>query len=265
MSVAMLAMTPTAGCRSKPTGATEPPPGTPEPAPARKAPDTPEPEPPESEELPDLMKDHFSLASQARDAVVRGRLEQAEGPLVWLGQHALAKDMPSTWRLHVERMQQAARRALTEGTLASAGQAIGATAAECGACHTMVHRGPKFEPSDFNDLRESDTKGARAELQERMHGHLWAIERMWEGLVGPSDDAWRAGAETLREGQGHPRVAKAASKRLELVRSLGGEARDVTDGAGRAAIYGRILAECGGCHAGSGVELGGPGTADEPR
>ena len=40
------------------------------------------------------------------------------------------------------------------------------------------------------------TKSPTGNSQEsQMIRHLWAADRMWEGLVGPSDEAWTAGAE----------------------------------------------------------------------
>jgi cytochrome c553 len=203
------------------------------------------------------MRDHFSAATQARDAIVRGRLEHAEAPLTWLGQHAAAKDMPATWRPHVERMQSAARQAKDEGTLAAAAQAIAVTAAQCGACHELVHRGPEFRSAASADTHQPSAAATpRAELRERMHDHAAAIERLWHGLVGPSDAAWREGGERLGRAHGHPPVPPAQRARLERVRALGEQARAVTSDGDRTATYGRILAECGSCHARAGLDPG---------
>jgi mono/diheme cytochrome c family protein len=90
-----------------------------------------------------------------------------------------------------------------------------------------------------------------------MHVQLWAIEQLWQGLIGPSDAAWQSGAGSLQEGSGHPRLPRAQRVRLERVRALGGEAGSAASGADRGRIYGRILAECGSCHASTGVDPGG--------
>lgn len=230
--------------------------------PARKAPEPPEPEPPEPQELPSLMKDHFGVATQARDAVVRGRLEQAEGSLTWLGQHTAARDMPAAWQPYVERMQQAARKAKAESTLAAAGRAIADTAAECGACHAALHQGPEFAA----DAREKPGAAVppstqRAELRERMHEHASAIERLWQGLIGPSDRAWREGAESLSVLHDHGHVPIARLARLGSIRALGERAGNLPSAPERAALYGRILAECGDCHASAAVD---PGALERP-
>jgi len=241
-----------AACRSHDSGQAEPaePPRLPPPEPEA-------PEPPDPKELNALMKDHFGLASQARDAIVRGRLEEAEAPLVWLGQHAFSKNMPESFRPHIDRMQEAARKAKSENTLQAAAQAVATMALECGACHTALRSGPKFEPSDWTELGDPKAQVApRAALRERMHEELWAMERLWEGLVGPWDDAWREGSKSLRGLKGHSGVPAVHRARLEAVKALGQEASGLDQGAARAQLYGRVLAECGSCHASAGIDPG---------
>jgi hypothetical protein len=236
---------------------------TPAAEPAREPPEPPEPEPPEPQELPSLMKDHFGAATQARDAVVRGRLEDAEAPLTWLGQHSAARDMPSTWQPYVERMQQAARKAKAESTLAAAARAIAGTAAECGACHAALHQGPAFQASAPGEPRSAAAPPTpRAQLRERMHEHASAIEQLWQGLIGPSDSAWRQGAESLGRLHDHPPVPAAQRARLARIQALGEQAGALAGGPERAALYGRLLAECGDCHTIAAVDPGalkGPG------
>ena len=36
-------------------------------------------------------------------------------------------------------------------------------------------------------------------LIDKMKRHKWASNRLWAGLVGPSDEAWKSGAEVLAE------------------------------------------------------------------
>jgi mono/diheme cytochrome c family protein len=210
----------------------------------------------------ELMKDHFDQASQARDAVVRGQLALAEAPLTWLGQHGFAKDLPADWRPHIDRMQQAAVEATKLSTLAAAAAGVSAMASECGACHQALSRGPELEPTGLESDDSTKPLSAQAALQHRMDEQLWGIERMWEGLVIPSDHAWREGAKSLGELKAHPLVAAKLRARLERVRSLGVEASAASNAELRARSYARILAECGSCHAESGVD---PGATPEPE
>jgi cytochrome c553 len=208
------------------------------------------------------MQDHFGQASQARDAVVRGQLALAEAPLIWLGQHSFPKNLPAEWRPHIDRMQRAALDATQGSTLTAAADGVAALAFECGACHKAQGRGPKLEPSDWTELDEaSKPPAAQAALEQRMHKQLWGIERMWEGLVIPSDVAWQQGALSLSELKAHPNVAAKLRARLQRVRALGAEARAAGDAYARSQAYARVVAECGSCHAELGVD---PGAAGEP-
>src|SRR5262245_53079650 len=92
-------------------------------------------------------------------------------------------------------MQAAARRgadAESNGGMAIA-LALANTAAVCGQCHAAAGSGPSFPEADDADaeLGLSDTLG------DRMERHAWAANRMWEGLIAPSDSAWRAGSAEL--------------------------------------------------------------------
>ena len=62
----------------------------------------------------------------------------------------------------------------------------------CGDCHRAKAAGPQFAASQAD--RERTTSDS---LGERMQRHMWAVNRMWEGLTAPSDDAWNAGAQVL--------------------------------------------------------------------
>jgi mono/diheme cytochrome c family protein len=208
------------------------------------------------------MQDHFGQASQARDAIVRGQLALAEAPLIWLGQHAFAKNLPAEWHPHIDRMQRAALEANRLSTLTAAADGVSAMASECGGCHSALGRGPTLTPSDWTELDEAAKPlAAQAALQQRMDKQLWGIERMWEGLIVPSDLAWQQGAQSLSELKAHPNVAAKLRARLGRVRALGTQARAASDAAARGQAYARILAECGSCHAELGVD---PGAAGEP-
>ena len=93
--------------------------------------------------------------------------------------------------------------------------------------------------------------------------HLWAADRMWEGLVGPSEAAWTAGAEAMAETQ--PAMAGAlrasvsgqgAGVFLEELGLLAQEAKDARGIDARADVYGRLLGTCDRCHS----QLGPPVT-----
>ena len=80
--------------------------------------------------------------------------------------------------------------------------------------------------------------------------HLWAADRMWEGLVGPSDDAWLAGSSALAGSLSLPSGnVRGPEELLRQVGALAGEAETATGQEARAEIYGRLLGTCSQCHA----------------
>jgi len=87
-----------------------------------------------------------------------------------------------------------------------------------------------------------------------MYRHMWAADRLWEGLTGPSDDAWRSGAEVLARAPASPPVTETPLPAgvvalLAEVRELGQAALEAETLAQRANLYAPFLASCAGCHA----------------
>jgi hypothetical protein len=86
-----------------------------------------------------------------------------------------------------------------------------------------------------------------------MARHLWATDRLWEGVVGSSDDAWRAGLDVLAVTP--LPAAQLGDERAMIAHRLRRLAEDArkTRGGGqlveRARDYGEILVTCAACHA----------------
>jgi hypothetical protein len=250
-------MTGLVGC-----GGSTPPPAppeatvSPEPAPAtstaasESAPTEQKPAAPEKPDVPPagaplerIMQAHFKDALLIRQAVIAGKPEDAVDPAFALTRTGDLDHLPEGWRGFVERMQEVAGR-IKDSTLVS--RAAAATAdlgVSCGMCHQQ-RGGPQAskEPAPA----EGTT------VESRMQRHVWATERLWEGLYVPSDDAWNAGAralssapfpsQVLKDGGVYARsaagdfarlVAKAPAKRIP---------RD------RAELYAELLLTCGSCH-----------------
>jgi hypothetical protein len=229
----------------KSTSASPKPAKTPEPEPsalqdeAQRKPDMP----PSGSSLDRVMRAHFHDALLIRQAVIAGTPEQAANPATVLALIENLDDLPAGWRDFVERMQQDARRITDSTSSAQAAAAAADLGVACGLCHQKLG-GPRVsgEPPPAQGTT----------LEQRMKRHMWASERLWEGLVVPSDDAWNTGAkalagepfpeEILKSGGVHARsaakdfaalVAKAATKKAPLE---------------RAGVYAELLVTCGGCH-----------------
>jgi hypothetical protein len=85
--------------------------------------------------------------------------------------------------------------------------------------------------------------------------HQWAVDLMYQGLAGPSDELWTKGVEAL---QAAPLSAtdlpKDASLTAEIVASekkihdQAAKALKTTDLGTRVALYSEVLGECATCH-----------------
>lgn len=224
--------------------------------PAAEAPAPPPvatPEPPALEEPLALhMRDRIGIATQARDAIIRGQLADATGALTWLAQHRDPKAIAAA-QPFLERVHQQAQSALDAPDLRNAGEAVGALAAACGDCHRAHNRGPAIEPSGFEDL---DTK---LTVETHMHAYLWATDTLWNALI--ADAAlWDAGVTTLASPEtpaGPPKLARGFAE----IRAWANGAGSAKSSAERASAYGKLIALCGACHSANSVV---PGRTSSP-
>ena len=226
------------------------PPGAPQQAPEVEPTQPPAP-PPEvlaelkrEEPLALHMRDHVGIATQARDAIIRGQLAGATGALTWLAQHHEPKEDPAA-RPFLERVQQSAQRGLDAADLRAAGEATGALAAACGDCHRAQGRGPKLEPSGFEDLDEPIT------LETHMHGYLYATDALWNALI--ADAAlWETGVATLATLK-PPAAPRKLARGFAEIPAWAKRAAGAKTSAERAQVYGELIAHCGTCHVANAV------------
>jgi mono/diheme cytochrome c family protein len=229
----------------EPQRETEPPEG----AVAKPGPQTRAIEPLPRERIDDFMTEHFIIATWSRDAVINGRLDLLREPMAALAAYDYATVAPGGWMRFVAKMQHAADLTARAANLDGAATGVATMARTCGECHAATGRGPAFA-SDHRDGRapSADTFGAR------MQRHMWAADRLWEGLTGPSDSAWEAGASALARApftapSTDPPLPADYVRALDEVRELGDRAVASTTLAERADVYGLFLASCAGCHA----------------
>ncbi len=245
---------------SRPAASTTPPPahnaapgaparGGSEPHPSAASQPLPSPPPVGSEDITEFMAEHFAVATWARDAVINGNLDALRRPLRALASYPYASVAPGGWLSAIAKLQQAARLTADAKTLDLAATGVATMGRICGECHREHGQGPVFVGSSpRSGAATSDTFGAR------MARHMWAADRMWEGLTGPSDQSWRDGAKALAQApeappRTDPPLPPRFSEALLQVRALGqraGEAESLED---RANVYAVFLASCAGCHA----------------
>src|SRR5690606_33945669 len=84
-------------------------------------------------------------------------------------------------------------------------------------------------------------------IAAQMARHQWAVDRLWESLIGASDEHWRAGLYVMATahfpGTDKPELA---TRLQELARA----ALDMPDTSldTRGARYAELLVTCAGCH-----------------
>jgi mono/diheme cytochrome c family protein len=88
-----------------------------------------------------------------------------------------------------------------------------------------------------------------------MHLRAVAAERLWHGIVDPSDDSWRDGARRLGVLTPEPEMLTPGKTPVPKVGVLLASLRDLGERAAteetkdaRAAVYAEAIATCAACH-----------------
>jgi len=190
---------------------------------------------------------HFDRASEVHDALVRGELNRAKGAAEWIATHQDPRAIPGNSAEHQARMEESASAVSQSYHLQEATEAAAHMGRACGDCHRANEVSPRF----LIGTAPPGGSGPQAEMAR----HVWASERMWEGLLGPGDHAWKSGAEALKGGWLDPQAVvsnpedRARIRELvQQVYTLGGQAETASDSEARAELYGQFLNTCTECH-----------------
>ena len=200
---------------------------------------------------PDLawhMRATFWDAVHARDALIDGDLDNAQRAADRIARTDYSRMLPGDWKHGIGALQQHAAALSTAPNLSAAAQELGRVALACGECHAARERGPGrtlMLSLPWEDPPES--------LQERMERHQMGIDQMWDGLVLPSENAWRSGTLTITRA---PLIApehaeptsSALHARIEATRELAKQARLAQTYQERARVFGELIAGCAQCH-----------------
>jgi cytochrome c553 len=191
------------------------------------------------------MHENFGLLRAIEKLLIRGRLDEARS---FARAIAEAPDEPGLgpWAQHATLVRDRATSLANAGGIAEACRRAADLAEACASCHAAAGVAPEFRspgriPPDHPTL------------EARMTRHLWATDRLWEGIVGAADDSWRDGldvlaATPLRE----PQISGARLPFARQLQTLADQTRvrlrtDTLHD--RARSYGEILVTCSGCHA----------------
>jgi cytochrome c553 len=198
--------------------------------------------------LGDRMFDHFGRAGQIQSALMMGDLEGARRPGAWLAEHEVASDLGPGAEPWMQEIRGEARAVSNASSIDEAADAAGRLAAACAGCHTAQQDGPRFRSA--GDPPDPRTRGVH------MAGHLWAMDRMWEGLIGASDDTWRAGARAIAGEDPEPGFPGGGTAAV-LARAVHDQAAVAERAAppDRPTAYAEMIKSCAGCHTLLGVGM----------
>jgi cytochrome c553 len=115
-------------------------------------------------------------------------------------------------------------------------------AAACADCHAEAGVLPEFSPPP-------PVPADAATVKARMARHVWATDRLWEGIVGESDDSWRAGLDVLAATPLPWSVADADRQALGRGLQQSAKAARIAPASDRPRLYGELLVTCAACHA----------------
>lgn len=208
---------------------------------------------PSDRDIPEMHR-KFSRTFDIQTGIVEGDLQRVKEAATWIVTREEKTSLPPGSEDYERAMLGHAAMVARAQTLQSAADRTGHLAAACGSCHQSMARGPRFVIGSA--LPDGDSREAQ------MIRHLWAADRMWEGLVGPSDAAWSAGASALAETG--PALVQAlrtsttggvSAGLIQEVRAVAGEAALAETQEDRADVYGRMLGTCSRCHRAIGIQV----------
>jgi hypothetical protein len=193
------------------------------------------------------MYAHFDRAGEVHDALVRGQIDRARAEARWLATHPETRMLPVGSEPYSAAMAGHATSASEASDLQHAAIAAAQMGRTCGDCHRQYDVKPRF----LVGTAAPTGSGPAAEMAL----HVWAADRMWQGLIGPDDFAWTSGARGLTLGWLNPGEVVADPGDRERLRNLirqvyelAARAEMASDPEARAEVYGAFLTTCIDCH-----------------
>lgn len=204
------------------------------------------------------MHEHLDRISIIKSLIIMGNLDGIREPAIWLADHETMAGLPEHFEPYVDLMREYAREVNNATDLKSAAISVSGMARTCSNCHLVnqveIEFGYDQEPAEW------------ADTVSHMQRHQWAVDRLWEGLIGPSDTAWSRGTNMLIDVPLQPDAVMNESSNgadaadfdriARRIHVLAGQGYAARTPAARAELYGELLGLCAECH----TKLGhGPG------
>jgi len=198
--------------------------------------------------IADHMHEHLVQISTIKSAIIAGNLDDVVEPASWLADHETPPILPAEFESYVVRMKSYARRVVDAESLVSAAESVSAIAKTCGNCHLVNDVNLEF---GYDRIPRMDVEDVVTHMQR----HQWAMDRLWEGLIGPSDAAWNRGTDMLIDAPLLPTdVTTATDNIVEIgniarrIHALGGIGTETKTPDARSELYAEVLGLCASCH-----------------
>ena len=188
------------------------------------------------------MLTHYADTVGMRRALVAGKLPEYQAAAAAVAKDSWTPRLRGDYRPFVDAVRAAAHSGETASSPVEAAAVLGKIGEACAACHV------KFGGPGSPVAPEQLTEGG----DPSMVAHAVATDRLWEGLILPSDSSWSNGMEVLLDA---PKldsdvadVAAAARHLRDLARQ--GKKAEVAQ---RGQVFASVLTTCAGCHERLGV------------
>lgn len=187
------------------------------------------------------MHENVGLVRTIEHLLVRNKLAEARELARGIAE---APDEPGAgaWAKDAARVRERAQAVVTAQTRDAAIRAVTELGEACAGCHrassTLPDLGkPPAIPRDDHTIAST------------MARHRWATDRIWEGMIGMSDESWKQGIAVLAAaplpkselGEDRTPFAKALQRAAAAARDAKTE--------DRARSYADVLTACASCHA----------------
>lgn len=186
------------------------------------------------------MHEHFSLLRPIELLLVHGKLDDAR-PLARMIADAPEEPGLEPFAKRAAVVRERAAAVADAPGVDEACRRAARLAAACADCHADAGVLPEFSPPP---PAPADTDTVKA----RMARHVWATDRLWEGIVGQSDESWRAGLDVLAATPLPWPVVDADRQALGRALQQAAAAARSASVSDRPRAYGEMLVSCAACH-----------------
>jgi hypothetical protein len=198
------------------------------------------------------MHERFSLTLEIQTGLVIGDMDRVAEIAQWLAEPPEEAEFGGEAQSFLDQISTEASRMLQATEPDAAAEMMGRLGLACGGCHQASGGGPNFVLG--SNPPEGNSTG------RTMIRHIWAMDRLWEGLIGPSQESWQAGLQALNQsGDTFEKLAQSSTQPervggyVSTLQDLGAGVRNTETLEARASVFGELLRSCQGCHAVMGV------------